>query len=71
MDILDILLDILLKPPQPFIGLFFYFGFARITEVRHILKKIVLKSAHNEHLDTFMNTFASTFINILMGLFTL
>ena len=23
MDILDILLDILLKPPQPFIGLFF------------------------------------------------
>ena len=24
MDILDILLDILLKPPQPFIGLFFY-----------------------------------------------
>ena len=36
-----------------------------------LLKKIVLKSAHNEHLDTFMNTFASTFINILMGLFTL
>ena len=25
MDILDILLDILLKPPQPFIGLFLYF----------------------------------------------
>ena len=25
MDILDILLDILLKPPQPFIGLFFHF----------------------------------------------
>ena len=25
MDILDILLDILLKPPQPFIGLFFIF----------------------------------------------
>ena len=25
MDILDILLDILLKPPQPFIGLFFFF----------------------------------------------
>ena len=25
MDILDILLDILLKPPQPFIGLFFKF----------------------------------------------
>ena len=24
MDILDILLDILLKPPQPFIGLFFF-----------------------------------------------
>ena len=24
MDILDILLDILLKPPQPFIGLFLY-----------------------------------------------
>ena len=23
MDILDILLDILLKPPEPFIGLFF------------------------------------------------
>ena len=29
MDILDILLDILLKPPQPFIGLFFdiFFGY--------------------------------------------
>ena len=25
MDILDILFDILLKPPQPFIGLFFIF----------------------------------------------
>ena len=25
MDILDILLDILLKPPQPFIGLFLLF----------------------------------------------
>ena len=25
MDILDILLDILLKPPQPFIGLFLDF----------------------------------------------
>ena len=25
MDILDILLDILLKPPQPFIGLFLIF----------------------------------------------
>ena len=24
MDILDILLDILLKPPQPFIGLFLF-----------------------------------------------
>ena len=24
MDILDILLDILLKPPQPFIGLFLH-----------------------------------------------
>ena len=24
MDIFDILLDILLKPPQPFIGLFFF-----------------------------------------------
>ena len=28
MDILDILLDILLKPPQPFIGLFLAFGIA-------------------------------------------
>ena len=27
MDILDILLDILLKPPQPFIGLFFLQSF--------------------------------------------
>ena len=28
MDILDILLDILLKPPQPLMGLFFvYIGF--------------------------------------------
>ena len=26
MDILDILLDILLKPPQPFIGLFLFYG---------------------------------------------
>ena len=26
MDILDILLDILLKPPQPFIGLFLPYG---------------------------------------------
>ena len=26
MDILDILLDILLKPPQPFIGLFLQFS---------------------------------------------
>ena len=26
MDILDILLDILLKPPQPFIGLFLELG---------------------------------------------
>ena len=26
MDILDILLDILLKPPQPFIGLFYLIG---------------------------------------------
>ena len=30
MDILDILLDILLKPPQPFIGLF-------LVLVSHIL----------------------------------
>ena len=30
MDILDILLDILLKPPQPFIGLFF--SFSKSTE---------------------------------------
>ena len=27
MDILDILLDIFLKPPQPFIGLFFHIPF--------------------------------------------
>ena len=27
MDILDILLDILLKPPQPFIGLFLVYLF--------------------------------------------
>ena len=26
MDILDILLDILLKPPQPFIGLFLFWS---------------------------------------------
>ena len=26
MDILDIFLDILLKPPQPLMGLFFYFA---------------------------------------------
>ena len=29
MDILDILLDILLKPPQPFIGLFLLLSFDR------------------------------------------
>ena len=32
MDILDILLDILLKPPQPFIGLFF-FGQIKIQNI--------------------------------------
>ena len=34
MDILDILLDILLKPPQPFIGLFFFLsnGFRLMTD---------------------------------------
>ena len=30
MDILDILLDILLKPPQPFIGLFLQFGLLQL-----------------------------------------
>ena len=30
MDIFDILLDILLKPPQPFIGLFLQFGLLQI-----------------------------------------
>ena len=30
MDILDILLDILLKPPQPFIGLFSHFFFIAV-----------------------------------------
>ena len=30
MDILDILLDILLKPPQPFIGLFFFPAFKQM-----------------------------------------
>ena len=33
MDILDILLDILLKPPQPFIGLFFSFVLSLISTV--------------------------------------
>ena len=33
MDILDILLDILLKPPQPFIGLFFFFFFPSSMEL--------------------------------------
>ena len=31
MDILDILLDILLKPPQPFIGLFFHISSHQIA----------------------------------------
>ena len=31
MDILDILLDILLKPPQPFIGLFFNAHFLSVN----------------------------------------
>ena len=31
MDILDILLDILLKPPQPLMGLFFWFGTTNIN----------------------------------------
>ena len=41
MDILDILLDILLKPPQPFIGLFL----------------ITFKSSKNIFLDTCHGTF--------------
>ena len=36
MDILDILLDILLKPPQPFIGLFFEIS---CQSGQHILPK--------------------------------
>ena len=39
MDILDILLDILLKPPQPFIGLFLTFTF-EIPE-RHNLANFI------------------------------
>ena len=34
MDILDILLDILLKPPQPFIGLFFYHQLDNINIIK-------------------------------------
>ena len=38
MDILDILLDILLKPPQPFIGLFLYYfvGKGKLISVKSL-----------------------------------
>ena len=38
MDIFDILLDILLKPPQPFIGLFLnkYFAFLRVCQLHQV-----------------------------------
>ena len=35
MDILDILLDILLKPPQPFIGLFLNSTEMNVSVVMH------------------------------------
>ena len=41
MDILDILLDILLKPPQPFIGLFLTLS-QRIKE--HLLLMYCIKN---------------------------
>ena len=39
MDILDILLDILLKPPQPFIGLFFIFNIEVGEKCFYFLRK--------------------------------
>ena len=40
MDIFDILLDILLKPPQPFIGLFFLLFSGKIPTFSYFLIKI-------------------------------
>ena len=37
MDILDILLDILLKPPQPLTGLFFYL-LNKVGELCYLIK---------------------------------
>ena len=37
MDILDILLDILLKPPQPFIGLFFFLMIILLDNLSNLL----------------------------------
>ena len=48
MDILDILLDILLKPPQPFIGLFFSLEANRSLDSRDKEnKRIVEKGLKN------------------------
>ena len=44
MDILDILLDILLKPPQPFIGLFFYI---HILSASHSVANKTITLSHN------------------------
>ena len=57
MDILDILLDILLKPPQPFIGLFSYkeFFLCHVPLSQHVHgthAKIVVMT----QLDTSSNT---------------
>ena len=43
MDILDILLDILLKPPQPFIGLFFYSWRMLNDEIEMVWKATLTK----------------------------
>ena len=42
MDILDILLDILLKPPQPFIGLFLKSGLSLAQSYTVIAGKLTV-----------------------------
>ena len=49
MDILDILLDILLKPPQPFIGLFFFVAPIKQTIFVCVTDIPLVKSWYREH----------------------
>ena len=55
MDILDILLDILLKPPQPFIGLF-------LVYTRKTANKLVAEKAT---LDPYCSVMTKTVMGLL------